>query len=130
MHFAGRVEEDALPAYYQYAAVFCDPNTGNESFGVVLLEAMAAGCPFVASNIEGFAELIAYGAHGLLVPPRRPEFLADALARILADHGLQRSLSSGGMGYSEQFAWPVVTEQVLAFYRRAMDARRRTGKSG
>jgi phosphatidylinositol alpha-mannosyltransferase len=116
VQFTGRVSDDVLPTYYQNAAVFCAPNTGNESFGIVLLEALAAGCPVVASNIEGFAELVVYGAHGLLVPPGRPAALADALSRILADESLRSSLASRGSEYAARFAWPRVARTVLDYY--------------
>ncbi|MFN0093863.1 MAG: glycosyltransferase family 4 protein [Dehalococcoidia bacterium] len=116
VHFAGYVSDDDLPAYYQHSAVSCAPNTGNESFGIVLIEAMAAGCPVVASNIEGFAELTVYGAHGLLVAPKSPRALADALRRILTDEKLRAATAARGTDHVEQFDWPVVADQVLAFY--------------
>lgn len=124
VHFAGYVSTEALPAYYQHAATFCAPNTGNESFGIVLLEAMAAGCPIVASNIEGFAELVAYGVQGLVVPPANPEALASALTRILSDPALGHALAAKGEGYVSQFSWPGVAESVLALYERLLAERR------
>lgn len=121
VHFAGYIPDERLPDYYQHAAVFCAPNTGNESFGIVLLEAMAAGCPVVASNIEGFAELVVYGAHGLLVTPNSPRALADVLTKVFTDEKLRGSLASRGADYVEQFAWPVVADRVLTFYREAAE---------
>lgn len=121
VHFVGRVPDEALAGYYQHSAVFCAPNTGNESFGIVLLEAMAAGCPVVASNIEGFAELAVYGAHGLLVAPKSPRALADALTRVLRDPALQTELSSRGTDRARQFDWPVVTDAILNFYRKTAE---------
>lgn len=125
VHIAGHVADELLPAYYQHATVFCAPNTGNESFGVVLLEAMAAGCPVVASNIEGFAELVAYGIHGLLVPPRSPGLLADALSRVLSDPTIARRLAASVAAYASQFAWPKVAGEVLAYYQAILTERRR-----
>ena len=116
--FAGRVPAAALPAYYQHAAVYCAPNTGNESFGIVLLEAMAAGCPVVATDIEGFAALIRDGVDGLLVPARDPEALADAIGRVLGDAALAERLRAHGAARVQEFAWPWVAERVLAYYEQ------------
>lgn len=121
VHFAGYIPDERLPDYYQHAAVFCAPNTGNESFGIVLLEAMAAGCPVVASNIEGFAELVVYGAHGLLVAPSSPRALADVLTRVLTDEKLRTSFASRGEDHVDQFDWPVVADRVLTYYRETAE---------
>ena len=123
VHFAGYVPDELLPAYYQHAAVFCAPNTGNESFGIVLLEAMAAGCPVVASNIQGFAELVVYGAHGLLVTPRSSSALSDVLTRVFTDEKLRTSLASRGADHVEQFAWPVVADRILSYYEEVAERR-------
>ena len=125
VHFAGRVSAAELSGYYQHAAVYCAPNTGNESFGIVLLEAMAAGCPVVATAIEGFAALLTDGVDGLLVPPRDPAALATALDRVLADPPLVAALTARAAVMVQQYAWPQVAQQVLAVYERLLAARAR-----
>ncbi|MGD9891738.1 MAG: glycosyltransferase family 4 protein [Dehalococcoidia bacterium] len=117
VHFAGRASASDLAGYYQHAAVYCAPNTGNESFGIVLLEAMAAGCPVVATDIEGFASVITDGDDGLLVPPRNPGAMADALARVLDDPVVAQRLITNGRRCVVQYDWPAVTERVLTYYR-------------
>ncbi len=121
--FVGQVPAGDLPAYYQHALVFSAPNTGNESFGVVLLEAMAAGAPIVASDISGFREVLEGGRHGLLVPPGRPRELATAIARLATDAALSRHLREAGRRRAREFSWDAVAQQVSAFYEGLLEAR-------
>ncbi|PFG73303.1 glycosyltransferase family 4 protein [Tepidiforma thermophila] len=122
VHFAGYVPGALLPAYYQHAAAFCAPNTGNESFGIVLLEAMAAGAPVVASDIPGFRAVVTHGQNGLLVPPRDPAALAAALDRVLGDSGLAAAFSGAGREHAAAFAWPRIAARVLEFYEQSRAA--------
>ena len=81
VEFAGRVSSELLPRYYASADIFCAPATGGESFGIVLLEAMASGVPVIASSIPGFSSVVTHDVDGVLVPPRHPKDWAAALAR-------------------------------------------------
>jgi phosphatidylinositol alpha-mannosyltransferase len=116
--FTGYVPEEDKRRYYRTADVFCAPNTGNESFGLILLEAMAAGTPVVASNIEGFAYVVGHEQDGLLVPPRDASALADALVQLLGDADRRREMGRCGQEKACQFSWDRVSQQVLDFYRR------------
>jgi phosphatidylinositol alpha-mannosyltransferase len=118
--FAGYVPEADLPRYYRSAHVFCAPNTGSESQGLILLEAMASGLPVVASAIEGFREVISDGQEGLLVPPADGEALARALLRLLADPALREALGQRGLATARGYAWERVAAQVLDYYREVM----------
>jgi colanic acid/amylovoran biosynthesis glycosyltransferase len=91
--FAGRVGQDDIGRYYEDADVFCLPSF-SEGLPVVLLEAMAAGLPVVASRIAGIPELIEHGRSGLLVPPGRADLLADALGTLLVDPGRRADLAA------------------------------------
>jgi phosphatidylinositol alpha-mannosyltransferase len=124
--FTGYVPEEDKPRYYRTADVFCAPNTGNESFGVILLEAMATGAPVIASNIEGFAYVVGHEQEGLLVPPRDASALADALVQLLGDADRRHELGRRGQEKARQFSWDRVSQQVLDFYRR-LDADARSG---
>lgn len=122
VHFVGHVSPDDLVRYYQTADVFCAPSTGQESFGIVLLEAMAAGRPIVASRIPGYAEVVQEGAEGLLVPPKEPAALAVALTRLLADAELRRAMGARGRQKAAAYDWSRIAERVLAFYEETIDA--------
>ena len=114
--FAGYVSYDELPRYYKSADVFCSPATGKESFGLVLLEAMAAGKPTVASNITGYAGIVSHGVDGLLVKPSDERALAAALLQLLQDRSLREGMGAMGRVKAEDFSWDVVAEQVMSYY--------------
>ncbi len=83
MEFIGTVSQADLPRYYASADIFCSPATGSESFGIVLLEAMAVGKPVVASDIEGYANIVSHDKQGILFPPKNSEALAAALSLLV-----------------------------------------------
>ena len=105
-----------LPQYHQAAHIFCAPNIGKESFGMVLAEAMAAGRPVVATNNEGFASVVDDGVQGLLVPPKDDEALAQALKRLLDDPDLRQRLAAEGARKSQQYGADRVATRVLQYY--------------
>jgi phosphatidylinositol alpha-mannosyltransferase len=121
--FTGYVSDEDLPRYYKTADVFCAPNTGNESFGIILLEAMAAAAPVIASDIEGFAYVVGHQAEGLLVPRRDTEALADALRQLLSDPDRRQEMSRKGQIKAQGFDWPRISQQVLSFYQRVAEER-------
>ena len=94
--FAGYVTYSELPRYYKTADIVCFPATGRESFGIVLLEAMAVGKPIIASDIEGYASILTHGAEGLLVPPKNATKLAEALITLMTDEPLRQQMGSRG----------------------------------
>ncbi len=116
VHFVGRVSDEELARYYRTADLVCAPSTGFESFGLVLLEAMAAGCPVVASDIPGYREVVRDGVEGLLVPPGDEGGLAAAVLRLLTDEALRRRLSERGRVRAGFFSWERVAGQILDYY--------------
>ncbi|MBX5443854.1 glycosyltransferase family 4 protein [Sphaerobacter sp.] len=119
--FVGAVSKQDLPSYYASADVFCAPSTGRESFGIVLLEAMASGRPVVATNIDGYTAVVRHGVEGLLVEPKNPEALALALVHVLADRELAARLGEAGRRRAEEHSWSVIARRVLDVYERALD---------
>ena len=115
--FLGRVPAEQLPALYATADVFCAPNTGGESQGIVLLEAMATGRPVVASDIPGFRSVIRNHRDGLLVAPKNHEQLAWAVCHLLDDEDERRRLGVAARERAKEFGWEHVAGQVLDYYR-------------
>ena len=116
VEFLGRVSDDAKAQLFRTADVFASPATGGESFGIVLLEAMAAGTPIVCSDIHGYKGVVRRGREGLLVPPRAPRELAVAIDRLLSDPGLREQMGAAGQARAEEFSWPRVTAKVEEYY--------------
>jgi phosphatidylinositol alpha-mannosyltransferase len=123
VEFRGYVSHEVLPRYHRSAHVFCAPNTGYESQGIVLLEAMAAGLPLVASNIEGFAAVLTHGVEGLLVLPGDERGLADALLELLGSEEKRAQMAERGTRRVEEFSWDRVAQQVLSYYERLLHER-------
>ena len=120
--FLGRVSDEDKFRYYKTADIYCAPATGKESFGIVLLEAMAAGAPIVASGIEGYSSVITHGREGLLVPPKDEDALADAIAALLKDERLRRRLASVGTMNVQEYRWERVARRVMDCYDASRDA--------
>ena len=124
VRFIGQVSEDDLPRYYRTCHVFCAPSTGFESFGMILLEAMAAGKPIVASNIDGYRGVLEDGGEGLLVQPEDERRLAEALIRLLKDPALREKMGRQGQATATDYAWHKVAQQVLDYYRELLERKR------
>lgn len=116
IHFAGVIREEEKPRYYASCDVFCAPSIGYESFGIVLLEAMACGKPIVASDILGYRTLITDGQEGFLAQPKCPEEIADRLIRILKNPELAKKMAENGYRKSLNYSWERVSAQVEDYY--------------
>jgi phosphatidyl-myo-inositol alpha-mannosyltransferase len=119
VHLGTRPNAD-LPSILAACDAFMAPNTGGESFGLVLLEAMASSVPVVASDIPGFDEIVTDGLDGLLVPPGDADALASGIARLLDDPALAARLVASGRSRAAQFDWSIVAERVEEAYRDAV----------
>ena len=116
--FTGPVSDEMKARYFKSAHVYCSPATGNESFGIVLLEAMASGAPVVATDIKGFASVVQHGHDGLLVPPKDADALAQAIQVLLRDPELRARLSRNGAQTADQFRWERVAARVIDYYSK------------
>jgi phosphatidyl-myo-inositol alpha-mannosyltransferase len=116
VEFLGRVSDEEKVRYFASADIYCAPNTGQESFGIVLLEAMAAGVPIVASDIHGFKRVVERNVQGILVEPRNPRALAAALYRLARDPDLRHEMGEAGRARAPEFSWERVTERIVDYY--------------
>ncbi len=120
--FVGAVAQSDLARYHASADVFVSPATGGESFGIVLLEAMAAGLAVVASDIPGYRTVMKDGREGRLVPPGNAFALAEAVATLLANERLRRAMAVEGRRTAAEYAWPVVGRRLEEVYRAVLRA--------
>jgi phosphatidylinositol alpha-mannosyltransferase len=114
--FIGPVSAESLARFYRSAEIFCAPATGFESFGLVLLEAMAAGCAVVASDIDGYRSVLTAGLDGLSVPAGNAEALQRALRRLLDDDALRLRLAAAGRATAATYGWDRVARAILDYY--------------
>ncbi|OGO24265.1 MAG: glycosyl transferase family 1 [Chloroflexi bacterium RBG_16_50_9] len=114
--FTGYINYNELPRYYKTADVVCFPATGRESFGIVLLEAMATGKPVIASEIPGYVSILTDETEGILVPPKNEELLAKAIIRLLTDETLRKQMGGKGRLTALEYNWSSIARRVLNFY--------------
>jgi glycogen(starch) synthase len=116
LHFVGFFAHERLPAVLAHADLLVLPSL-YEELGTVLLEAMQAALPIVASRTGGIPDLIEDGVNGMLVPAGDPEALARAIDRLLADRDLARRLSKEAQQRAKDYDWEVLAERVLRVYQ-------------
>lgn len=116
VHFEGFVSAADLPRYYATADLYCSPATRGESFGIVLLEAMACGRPIVASSIRGYRTVLEDGKEAVLVPKRNATALADAVVRLATDPERRKRMGEAGLVKAQTYAWPVVTKALEDYF--------------
>jgi phosphatidyl-myo-inositol alpha-mannosyltransferase len=112
----GQVSEEDKVRVYHSVDVFCAPNTGGESFGIVLAEAMAAGAPIVASDLDAFRMVLRGGEAGELFATGDPDALAQAAAGLLDDPARRAELSAAARNAVRAFDWPAVAREVVQVY--------------
>jgi glycosyltransferase involved in cell wall biosynthesis len=115
--FAGLVAHSDVPTYFGNADIYVNPSL-YESFGMSIIEAMAAGLPVVATRVGAVPELISHGHSGLLVEADSPLAIADAVIRLFTDAPLRNSISRVGHDIvSKKFPWQTVCSRLMQMYR-------------
>jgi len=112
--FTGYVPDEDLPVLYNGASLFAYPSF-YEGFGLPPLEAMACGCPVVTSNTSSLPEVV--GDAGIMVDPRQPDALADAMARVLGDSELATDMRIRGLARAATFSWERCSRETLSLYQ-------------
>jgi phosphatidylinositol alpha-mannosyltransferase len=123
VHFLGHVPGDDLPRWYATADIFVSPASSNESFGIVLIEAMASGRPVVATDIPGYRSVIHPGDDAEAFPPGDTASLARVLVGLIEDPVRRARLAQRGRVRALEFAWPRVTDQIERVYREVLGRR-------
>jgi phosphatidylinositol alpha-mannosyltransferase len=116
VEFLGRVSDGDKVQLFKSADVYASPATGRESFGIVLLEAMAAGTAIICSDIHGYKGVVKRGEQALLVPPGESRPLAEAILRVLADPDLRERMAQSGLERVVEFGWDRIAARVEAYY--------------
>ncbi len=116
VYFEGKVSMEVLPSYFVTSDIFCSPAYTGESFGIILLEALASGTPVVASDIQGYRTVIRNGHNGLLVPPKNPGEITSAIMKILENAQLRKQLVRDGLKSAQKYSWNTVTDMIEKFY--------------
>jgi Glycosyltransferase len=119
---AGYVPDSVKPRYYDSADIFCAPATGAESFGIVLLEAMASGLPVVATEVSGYMSVLEPGRDSLTVRPKGWAELGAALIILARDAELRRRMGAYGHVKARRYAWDTVASQVIEVYEEARES--------
>jgi phosphatidyl-myo-inositol alpha-mannosyltransferase len=116
VEFLGRVTDEEKAQLFRTADIYVSPATGRESFGIVLLEAMAAGAPIVCSDIHGYKGVVQRGRQAILTPPGDQKALAAAITQLLDDPALRARMGAAGRERAAQFSWESVTAKVIDYY--------------
>jgi phosphatidylinositol alpha-mannosyltransferase len=116
LRFLGQVSDEEKASAIRSADVYCAPNLGGESFGIILIEAMAAGTAVVASELDAFRRVLRDGAAGVLVPVGDSAGLAAAIDSLLTDDARREALVQTATQVVGEYDWPVVAEQILRVY--------------
>jgi phosphatidylinositol alpha-mannosyltransferase len=120
VRWLGRISERKKAELLRAASVFCAPSLGGESFGVVLIEAMAARTPVVASALDGYMNVATHGVDSILVEPGDVESLRAALHRVLSEPELARSLVEAGSRRADDFSMSALASAYVEVYKRAI----------
>jgi phosphatidyl-myo-inositol alpha-mannosyltransferase len=122
LRFLGQVDDAEKASALRSAHVYCAPNTGGESFGIVLVEAMAAGTPVVASDLDAFRRVLLDGKAGRLVPVDDAEALATGITKVLDDAKLRSRYVEAATAAVRRYDWSVVAQQIMRVYETVAGA--------
>lgn len=106
--------------YFKTCDIFCSPAIGNESFGIVLLEAMASGKPIIASDIPGYKSVLENNKQGLLVPPKDDLAIASSISKLLENPSLCTELGQNGIVKAKEYDWNIIGNKINNYYNNIL----------
>jgi len=118
--FLGRISEIEKAQFFKSVSLYIAPNTGGESFGIILAEAMAAKTPIVASDLPAFTKLLDNGSAGALFASENSDDLADTIINLLDNQEMREKIAIAGYEKAKNFDWDSVGEQILSVYEMAL----------
>ena len=120
VEFLGKISEEDKADFLASVSLYIAPNTGGESFGIILAEAMAGGAAVVASDIPAFADVLGNGQYGALFESENSENLAKVIIDLLRDDTKRREIAKAGAVHAQRFDWGQVGEEIFEVYELAM----------
>ena len=120
VEFLGKISEEDKADFLASVSLYIAPNTGGESFGIILAEAMAGGAAVVASDIPAFADVLGHGQYGALFESENSENLAKVIIDLLRDEAKRKELAAAGAVHAQRFDWGQVGEEIFEVYELAM----------
>jgi phosphatidylinositol alpha-mannosyltransferase len=120
VEFLGKISESDKTDFLASVSLYIAPNTGGESFGIILAEAMAGGAAVVASDIPAFADVLGNGEFGALFESENSESLAKVIIDLLRDDSKRKELAAAGAVHAQRFDWSQVGEEIFEVYELAM----------
>ncbi|MEK7482211.1 MAG: glycosyltransferase family 4 protein [Patescibacteria group bacterium] len=121
--FDGQMSEELVPIFYRSCDIFVSPAVFGESFGMVLLEAMACGKPVVAFANEGYKEVLTGKGAEFLVEPKNWQELAEKIEILITSEQKRGEMGQWGIEQSKKYSWEVIAQETLSFYKRAAEWR-------
>lgn len=118
--FLGKISEQDKADFLSSVSLYIAPNTGGESFGIILAEALAAGAAVVASDIPAFDSLLGGGKYGALFSSENSQELAKVVIDLLRDNKKRSEQAARGKEYAQKFDWDVVAEDIFSIYEMAL----------
>ena len=118
--FLGRISEEDKANFMSSVSIYVAPNTGGESFGIILAEALAGGASVLASDLPAFDSLLGHGAYGTLFQSESAEDLSTKAIKLFENPSKRKSLALKGSEYAKSFDWDVVAESIYDIYEMAM----------
>lgn len=119
VRFTGRLDNEDIAGLYREADILLNPSLA-DNMPISLLEAMASGVPIVSTNVGGIPYLVEHGSSAMLVPPRRPDEMAECALRLLEDPDLAERLRAAGLEVARRYTWPIVRERLFDAYGAAL----------